>query len=70
MPPPPRSRFGPASLPRVAAGVAFALAVAAAPFYSKRVRDREAAVASMRDAVYDAKDAARNARLSRRKEEE
>ena len=71
--------FGPAgssinamsvAAPRVAAGVAFALAVAAATFYSKRVRDREAAVASMRDAVYDAKDAARNARLSRRKEEE
>ncbi|CAL5219560.1 g1417 [Coccomyxa viridis] len=43
--------------------VAGALAFAALPFISKQVRKREQEVANMRDASYDAKDAARNARL-------
>ena len=60
------TRFGGASLPRVALGVTLALAVAGAPFVSKRVREREAAVAALRDEVYDAKGAARSARLSTR----
>eukprot|EP00193_Tetraselmis_chui_P000968 CAMPEP_0177763620 /NCGR_PEP_ID=MMETSP0491_2-20121128/6966_1 /TAXON_ID=63592 /ORGANISM="Tetraselmis chuii, Strain PLY429" /LENGTH=74 /DNA_ID=CAMNT_0019279735 /DNA_START=266 /DNA_END=490 /DNA_ORIENTATION=+ len=51
----------------VAAGVAISMAVCALPFAFKTVRDREQAVAEMRDAQYeamDAKAAARNQRLS------
>lgn len=59
-PPAPSRR---ASQPRVALGVALALALTALPFFNKTVRSREAAVAAMRDASY-AKDEARNARLS------
>ena len=61
-PAPPRR----ASQPRVALGVALALALTSLPFFSKTVRSREAAVAAMRDASY-AKDEARNARLSVKK---
>lgn len=48
----------------VLVGVVGAMVVAGIPFISKTVRQREQKVAEMRDAVYDAKDAARNARLS------
>lgn len=61
--PPPHRTFGPANLPKVAAGVALCLAIAGAPLLSKTVRKREDAIAGMRDAVYD-KNAARTARLS------
>ena len=63
-PPAPSRR---ASQPRVALGVALALALTALPFFNKTVRSREAAVAAMRDASY-AKDEARNARLSVKQE--
>jgi hypothetical protein len=67
MPPPHRLTKQPAaSQPRVALGVAALCALCALPFLSKRVRDREDAVAAMRDASY-AKDEARSARLSTRK---
>lgn len=49
-------------------GVTAAFIVAGLPLLSKAVRQREQAVAEMRDAVYDAKDAARNARLSVKKD--
>jgi hypothetical protein len=55
----------PASAPRVAAGVALCLVIAALPLLSKKVRAREDAIAGMRDEVYD-KNAARTARLSTR----
>lgn len=47
----------------VFAAVAGALMFATVPFLSKQVRQREANVAAMRDASYDAKDAARDSRL-------
>ena len=47
----------------VVAAVAGALAFASIPFFNKQVRQREQNVAAMRDASYDAKDAARDARL-------
>jgi len=40
--------------------------IAAMPFAFKEVRAREQAVAEARDSAYDAKDEARNARLSRK----
>jgi hypothetical protein len=49
-------------------GVTAAMVVAGLPFLSKAVRQREQQLAEMRDAVYDAKDAARNARLSVKKD--
>lgn len=67
MPPPAPLRKQPAaSQPRVFLGVAALCALCSIPFFSKRVRDRENAVAAMRDASY-AKDEARAARLSVRK---
>lgn len=42
--------------------------IAALPFISKTVRQREQNVAAMRDAVMDAKDDARSARLSLKKD--
>ena len=57
-----------ASQPRVALGVALALAVTALPFLNKEVRAREDRVAAMRDASY-AKDEARSARLSVKKQQ-
>ncbi len=55
-----------ASQAKVFAGVASGLAIAAMPFAFKEVRAREQAVAEARDSAYDAKDEARNARLSRK----
>jgi hypothetical protein len=46
------------------AGVAGACVLAALPFLNKTVYQREQQVAQMRDAVMDAKDEARNSRLS------
>ena len=48
---------------QVLAGVSIAAVLAALPFLSSTVREREQAVASMRDAAIDAKDEARNSRL-------
>ena len=45
------------------AGVTAALILAGLPFLSPTVRQREQAVAEMRDAALDAKDNARNARM-------
>ena len=47
----------------VFAVVTGALIVGSLPFLNKTVREREANVAGMRDASYDAKDAARDSRL-------
>lgn len=55
-------RFG-APQSRVLLGVLVACAVAGTPLLSKKVRQREQGIASMRDSVADAKDEARNARL-------
>jgi hypothetical protein len=49
-------------------GVSAAMVLAGLPFLSKAVRRKEQELAEMRDAVYDAKDAARNARLSIKKD--
>jgi hypothetical protein len=49
-------------------GVSAALALGAIPFTFKNVRQRENQVAAMRDAAYDAKDAARDSRLSIKRE--
>eukprot|EP00884_Botryococcus_braunii_P008452 jgi/Botrbrau1/17608/Bobra.0166s0045.1 len=49
-------------------GVSAAMLLAGLPFLSKAVRRKEQELAEMRDAVYDAKDAARNARLSLKKD--
>jgi hypothetical protein len=49
-------------------GVAAALAFGALPFAFKSVRQKENQVAAMRDAAYDAKDAARDSRLSIRRD--
>jgi hypothetical protein len=49
-------------------GVSAALALGAIPFAFKNVRQRENQVAAMRDAAYDAKDAARDSRLSIRRD--
>lgn len=48
---------------QVLAGVSIAGILAALPFLSSTVREREQAVANMRDAAIDAKDEARNSRL-------
>ena len=48
---------------QVIAGVGAALILSALPFLSPKVREREQAVANMRDASLDAKDEARNSRL-------
>ena len=48
---------------KVLTGVSIAAVLAALPFLSSTVRQREQAVANMRDAAIDAKDEARNARL-------
>ena len=48
---------------QVLAGVSIAAILAALPFLSSTVREREQAVANMRDAAIDAKDEARNSRL-------
>eukprot|EP00873_Tetraselmis_striata_P002654 jgi/Tetstr1/422918/TSEL_013699.t1 len=60
--------MAPRSNPRmVALGVGLSMVVCAVPFAFKTVRDREQAVAEMRDATYesmDAKAAARDARLA------
>jgi len=48
---------------QVFAGVTAALIIAGLPFLSSTVRQREQAVAEMRDAALDAKDSARNARM-------
>lgn len=48
---------------KVFAGVSVAGILAALPFLSSTVREREQAVANMRDAAIDAKDEARNSRL-------
>ena len=47
----------------VFAVVTGALIVGSLPFLNKTVREREGNVAAMRDASYDAKDAARDSRL-------
>ena len=52
----------------VFAVVTGALLVGSLPFLNKAVRDTEANVAAMRDASYDAKDAARDSRLRVRRE--
>ena len=44
--------------------VAIVLTVCGLPFLSKTVLDKEQKIAEMRDASYDAKDEARNQRLS------
>jgi len=67
---PKREHFKPASQPRVFAGVLFFMGVAALPLMFKSVRDRENSVARMRDDSYDVKDAkdtARNDRLTVKK---
>ena len=51
------------NLSQVLSGVVIAAIVAGLPFLSSTVREREQAVANMRDASLDAKDEARNARL-------
>ena len=48
---------------QVFAGVTAGLILAGLPFLSSTVREREQAVAEMRDAALDAKDNARNARM-------
>lgn len=58
------TNFGKANPRAVFLGVTAACVLAGLPLLSKAVRQREQEVAEMRDAVYDAKDAARNARLS------
>lgn len=57
-----------ASRKTVFLGVSAALAFGAIPFAFKSVRQKENQVAAMRDAAYDAKDAARDSRLSIRRE--
>ena len=52
----------------VFAVVSGALLIGSLPFLNKAVRDTEANVAAMRDASYDAKDAARDSRLRVRRE--
>lgn len=47
-------------------GTMIGLTVSAMPFMSKTVREREHAVHRMRDESYDAKEQARNERLSRK----
>jgi len=56
-----------ASQARVLAGVLAGCAIAAVPFAFGTVRRRERAVAEARDGAYDARDDARNARLSAKK---
>ncbi len=61
-----RSGMAAANGTRVALGVAAFAILAALPFTNKKVLDREQSVAKMRDASLDAKDAARDGRLSRK----
>lgn len=56
-----------ASKAAVLAVVAGAMVVAGLPFLNKTIYQREQNVAAMRDAVIDAKDDARSARLSLKK---
>jgi len=56
-----------ASQAKVLVGVLVGCAIAAVPFAFKTVRQREQVVAEARDGAYDARDDARNARLSAKK---
>lgn len=52
---------------KVTVGVVIGMVVAGLPLLNKTVYEREQNVHKMRDDQYDAKDSARNSRLSRKK---
>lgn len=56
------------SMTSTSQGVVGAMVFSGLPFLSKKQREREQAVHLLRDAVIDAKDEARSARLSRAKD--